>query len=541
MKPAKPAPWARVSLHEAFRDAVEETRPQDALAAKVIKARARYPTLRKFCDRTAPAILWHKHVEVIANVLEGVERGDYKRVMIWVPPRHGKSELVSRTFAAWYLLRNPSKWVGLSSYGADLAQQLSRICRDRYTVGGGQFRDDSQAVNLWQTLSGGGMWATGVGGPITGFGADLALIDDPLKGAEDANSPVIRQKQQDWYQSVLATRLHPGAAVVVVQTRWHEADLSGWLMAQERDGETREHWHVVHLPALRDAYVDDVPPSCTMEPDWRDVGEALAPAMYDTPLLAQRRQQVGPYVWAALFQGRPQALEGGLFQREWWQTFDPETLPAQWDHLVQSWDLAFKDGDGSDFVVGLTIGVKDGRAFVIDCVRGKYDFPSTVKAVQLAAAKWPTAVRYVEDKANGPAVIATLRGSVANVVAVEPHGGKVARAHAVAPLVADGKVYLPPREWAPWVDGLLAELTSFPTGAYDDQVDAFTQGVRVVAPILRGYKVPPALPPDARERHLGFKKDDRTGKPRPVTVKDIAQRPSLSNPSDPRWWADWGK
>lgn len=539
---AKPTPWNRLSLADAWDEAKRESQPEDVQAANLATARNKYPTLKTFCQRAAPALLWHQHVAIIADVLEQVERGDLKRVMIWVPPRHGKSELVSRTFAAWYLLRNPGKWVGLSSYGADLAQQLSRICRDRYTVGGGQFRDDSKAVNLWQTLAGGGMWATGVGGPITGFGADLALIDDPLKGAEEANSPVIRQKQQEWYQSVLATRLHPGAAVVVVQTRWHEDDLSGWLMTQEREGETREHWHVVHLPAIRDDYDDSVPPSCTLQPDWRKTGEPLAPAMYDAPLLEQRRRSVGPYVWAALYQGRPQALEGGLFQRAWWGTYDPSTMPQQWDHLIQSWDLAFKDTDTSDYVAGVTLGVKDGRAYVLDVVRGRYDFPATVRAIQLSAAKWPQAnVRYVEDKANGPAVIATLRGSVGSLVAVEPYGGKLARAHAIAPLVADGRVLLPPREYAAWVDPLMGELTSFPTGAHDDQVDAMTQGLRALAPILRAYKAPPALPENASNRHLGFMNDGQTGKKRPVSVRDLAKRPDLNNASDPRWWSGWGK
>ena len=537
----KPAPWARVSLAEAFREAVEDTRPTDATGAKVAVARAKYPTLKAYAQRVAPQIAWHKHVAEIAHVLERVERGELTRVMIWIPPRHSKSELVSRLFSSWYLLRNPNKWCGLSSYGADLAQQLSRISRDRYTLGGGLFRDDSQAVGLWQTMSGGGMWATGVGGPITGFGADLAIIDDPLKGAEEANSATIRQKQQEWYQSVLATRLHPGAAVVVVQTRWHEDDLSGWLIQQEREGETREQWHVVHLPAIRDDYDDAVPPSCTLHDDWREPGEALAPAMYGVELLDQRRRQVGPYVWAALYQGRPQALEGGLFQRAWWGQYDPTTLPREWDHLIQSWDLAFKDTDTSDYVAGVTLGVKDGRAYVLDVVRGRYDFPATLRAIQLAAAKWPQAnVRYVEDKANGPAVLSTLKGAVPNLVAVEPQGGKLARAHAIAPFVAEGKVLLPPREAAAWVDPLLAELTSFPTGAHDDQVDALTQGLRVLAPILRAYVPPKPIPEHAKDRHLGLTTDPVSGKKRPVSVRDLAKRPALHDANDPRWWKGWG-
>jgi predicted phage terminase large subunit-like protein len=268
--------------------------------------------------------------------------------------------------------------------------------------------------------------------------------------------------------------------------------------------------------------------------------------MYDVPLLEQRRRAVGPYVWAALYQGRPQALEGGLFQRAWWGTYDPQqvaqwTQQGAWDHLIQSADLAFKDTDQSDFVVIVTIGVKDGKAYVLDVIRGRYDFPSTVRAIQMAAEKWPQAgPRYVEDKANGPAVISTLRGSVPQLVAVEPHGGKLARAHAVAALVSNGQVLVPPREYAPWVDPFLAEVTSFPTGAHDDQVDALTQGLRPLAPILRGYVAPTPVPDQARDKHLGLKNDPTTGKKRPVSVRDLAQRPKFGA-ADGRWWGEWGK
>jgi predicted phage terminase large subunit-like protein len=538
MKPAAKVPaWSRVSLADAWGEAMAS--PVDTQGAALAVVQAKYPTLEPFAKRTAPGLHFHRHVQEIVHVLEQVERGELTRVMLWVPPRHGKSELVSRTFAAWWLLRHPDKWVGLASYGADLAQQLSRIARDRYSVGGGTFRDDSQAVNLWQTQSGGGMWATGVGGAITGFGCDLAIIDDPLKNSEEASSAVIRQKQQEWYQSVLATRLHPGAAVVVVQTRWHEDDLSGWLLAQEREGETAEQWHVVHLPAILDDVPMDVPPTCTAHPDWRHVGDALAPTMYDVALLEQRKRQVGPYVWASLYQGRPSSIEGGIFRRAWWQTYDPTTLPAQWDVLVQSWDLAFKDLSTSDYVAGLTLGIKDGRAYVLDYVRGRFDFPTSVQAIQLAAAKWPGAHwRYIEDKANGPAVMATLRGSIPNIVAVEPQGGKLARAHAIAPVVAEGLVALPPRAAAPWVDQLLQELTSFPTGAHDDGVDALTQALRPLIPVMRSY-VAPVDTPLPRDKDMGLI-TGANGKKRPRSPDDVFRAEiRRGQPDHSKFWGGW--
>jgi predicted phage terminase large subunit-like protein len=544
-------PWAHTSLAEAWADATEATAPLDTALAAADTARERYPTLRAFAEHVAPKLLWHRHIEVIGDVLEDVLAGRRKRVMLWVPPRHGKTELVSRTFLAYWLLRRPDTWVGLSSYGAELAQQISRVARDRYVRGGGDFRDDSAAVQLWQTKAGGGVWATGVGGAITGFGADLALIDDPLKNAEEANSETIRTKQSEWYQSVLATRLHPGAAVVIVQTRWHEADLSGWLLQEEAEGAAREGWHVVHLPAVADGVPTALPASCTAAPDWRAPGEPLAPAMYGAAELEQRRRVVGPYVWSALYQGRPQALEGGLFRREWWGTYEPAAVAGwTWDHVVQSWDMAFKDADSSDYVAGVTVGIKDGVAYVLDVVRGRFDFPATVRAVQYAAARWPQASpRYVEDKANGSAVLATLRGAVPGLVAVEPHGGKLARAHAVAPVVAEGKVRVPRREAAPWVDALLGELTSFPQGAHDDQVDALTQALRPLLPILRAYKAPPALPANAEHKELGLVLDPYTGRRRPRRPDEaIRERqagrgltpPGEGDARDP-WWSGWGR
>jgi predicted phage terminase large subunit-like protein len=535
--------WAELDLEGAYAEALRDTLPRDVLAEATARAQARYPDLEAFAARVAPSMVWYRHVRILSDVLESVARGERTRVLISVPPRHGKSELVSRTFVAWWLLQHPDRWVGLASYGATLAQQLSRAARDRYTTAGGELRGDSTAVDLWQTPHGGGVWAAGVGGSITGFGADLAIIDDPLKNAEEAASPLIRQKQQEWYQSVLATRLHPGAAVVVVQTRWHEDDLTGWLLRQEAEGETAEGWHIVHLPAIAEDIPPIVPVGCTLALEWREVGEALNPERYPVDVLAQVRRRVGPYVWAALYQGRPQALEGGLFLRSWWQTYDPRQLPKSWDQLIQSWDLAFKDADQSDYVAGVTIGVKDGNAYVLDLVRGRLDFPATVRAIQLAAAKWPQAShRLVEDAANGPAVLATLRGSINGLMAVKPMGGKLARAHAIAPLVADGRVWLPPRESAPWVDDLMAELTSFPTGAHDDQVDALTQGLRQLAPLLRAYVAPKAMPDRAIDRDHGVRKG-ADGKVRPRTFKEaaidrhpgLAGRPVVGNP-----WDSWG-
>ena len=451
--------------------------------------------LRQFMREANPRYRWYRHVEILGEALEAVAERQMGRLMVFMPPRHGKSELVSRVFPAYLLAKHPDRWVGLCSYESTLAQDFSRVARDAYLRTGGQMRTDSSAVHLWQTTQRGGMWAAGVGGPITGKGFHVGIIDDPLKNDEEAQSETIRQKHKSWYESTFVTREEPEAAQIIVQTRWHEDDLSGWLLSRERDdlNDDSERWHIVNFPAIAEETPAVFPVSCTVAPDWRQPGDALCPPRYDAAKLAKTQRRVGSRVWEALYQQRPTAAAGVIFKRKWWQFYttrehpipDVPTLPVMTRAII-SWDMAFKDTDGSDYVSGQVWGREGVRFYLLDRIKERLSFTATCSAVLTMKGKWPSARgTYIEDKANGTAVMDKLSRTVPGIIAVEPDGGKISRAYAVQPLVEAGNVFLPHPEIAPWVEDFIRELAAFPNGTHDDDVDACTQALNVLDPGAR--------------------------------------------------------
>lgn len=432
--------------------------------------------------------------------------------MVFMPPRHGKTELVSRIFPAYFVRRHPDRWTGLCSYEAGLAQDFSRTARDSFIRSGGKLKGDSQAVHLWQTEERGGMWAAGVGGPITGRGFHLGIIDDPIKNDEEAASETIRRKHKSWYDSTFLTRGEPGHSIVVVQTRWNEDDLSGYLLEQEKV--EPENWHIVNLEAIREDGERSFPVSCTVEPDWRQPGEALCPERYDETELGKIKNRVGSYFWSALYQQRPSPLEGGSFKRSWWKYYNETPALDSFNFLCQSWDMAFKDTDESDFVVGQLWGVKGPDFYLLDQTRGRMDFPATVMAVRGMTAAYPEAVvKYVEDAANGAAVIATLRRTIPGIVAVKPMGGKESRAASISPLVEAGNVFLPSPEICPWIRDFVEECAGFPNAAHDDQVDSMTQALQKIGPMGRVH-LEEQVRMVEEDRHPGFNLKTRTRNPR---------------------------
>lgn len=405
------------------------------------------------------------HHKLIARKLEAVERGEITRLMIFMPPRHGKSRLASELFPGWYLGRNPDRYVIASTYAQDFADDIGRKVRNQLAspLHGAIFpacglRDDSKSVRRFHTSKGGVYFAVGAGGPITGRGAHLLLIDDPIKGQAEAESELYRRRLKDWYASVAYTRLMPGGAVVVIQTRWHEDDLAGWLLSEHQ----HEGWDVVSLPALSDS------------------GDALWPDAYPVERLEAIKRAVGSRVWEALYQQRPSPDDGGLLRRNWWKFY--RQAPSDFDEIIQSWDATFKDTQGSDYVVGQVWGRVGADKYLLDQVRARMDFPATVQAIRTMSAKWPKATaKLVEDKANGPAIIATLKSEVTGLIPVEPQGSKQARAAAVSPQIEAGNVYLPDPSHepkVPWVHDFIEECAAFPNGAHDDQVDAMTQALQ---------------------------------------------------------------
>ncbi len=423
---------------------------------------------RQYVAAVNPRYEWFRHCEVIARVAERVARGELKRVMLFVPPRHSKSETISRLFTGYYLLAHPERWIGLTSYSSELAYVLSRASQENYTRGGGTLSDKAGAVKHWETGRGGGLWAAGVGGPITGKGFHLGVIDDPLKNAEEASSAVIREKHKEWYRSTFYTRAEPDAAIVIIQTRWHEDDLSGWLLSEEA-GESSEHWHIVNLPAIADAPAV-FPPSCTMETDWRTPGEALCPERYERARLEQIRSRVGGYYFEALYQQRPTAKEGAFFKVN--QIKIEAAAPANLA-TVRAWDLAASTK--GDYTAGVKIGKgADGLFWILDVVRGQWT-PDERNRVMLQTAALDsnkTRIRLAQDPgAAGVDQVQALTRMLAgySVRSERVSGSKEVRADAFAAQVNAGNVRMVHGDWN---KALLEEMRTFPLGKHDDQIDA---------------------------------------------------------------------
>ena len=284
-------------------------------------------------------------------------------------------------------------------------------------------------------------------------------------------------------------------------TRWHEDDLSGWLLSQEGSEEDEpERWHIVSMEAIKEHKPADWPATCTIEPDERHPGEALCPERYDIVKLNRRKKRLGSYYWNSLYQQRPSPDEGGIFKRHWWRYWKPKgvnlppvyvkladaslveiqavELPDYFDDMAQSWDCSFKDTKASDFVAGLVLGKVGANKYMLDYYKEHADISKTMSAIEGFSVKWPRAyAKLVEDKANGPAVIQLLTNKIAGLIAVEPEGGKLSRAYATSPTVEAHNVFLPHPLLFPWVQTFIDNCANFPNSAHDDDIDAFTQVV----------------------------------------------------------------
>jgi predicted phage terminase large subunit-like protein len=390
--------------------------------------------------------------------------------MVFMPPRHGKSELISHYFPAWVLGNWPYKQVILASYEADFAESWGRKARGVLTEVGndvfGVSLDGRQsAAKSWAVSQGGSMNTAGVGGPMTGKGAHILVIDDPVKNFEEAMSPTARKRAWEWWQSVAYTRLEPGAAAVIMMTRWHEDDLAGRILE-----ESDEAWEIISMPAIADTEDD---------PIGRQLGQALCPQRYTEKDFDRIRNSVGKYVWQSLYQQQPSAFEGSIIMRKWWSYYVRETLPKSFDEIIQSWDMTFKDTKQSDFVVGQVWGRRKANRYLLDQVRDRMTFTETQRAVQKLSKKWPLARRkLIEAKANGPAVIDSLTSTVPGLIPYDPKDSKEARVFAVTPNIESGNIWIPHKNIATFdVQEFVDECARFPTGMHDDQVDAMTQAL----------------------------------------------------------------
>lgn len=452
---------------------------------RIAKARK---SLAHFTTYTKPDYLmgWvHKEIcDMLDEFLEAVKEKKSPRLIITLPPRSGKSELVSRRFPAYSFGRFPDLQIIATSYSSDLSQRFNRdvqriIDDEKYlevfpgtTLNGSRVRPDSRGSyirtsDLFEIVGHAGAYRScGVGGGITGQGADCLLIDDPVKDRAEANSATVRQSIWDWYTSTAYTRLSPGGGVIVMATRWHLDDLIGRLIENMENGQG-DTFTVINYPAI--AEHDEI---------HRRKGEALHPERYSLDQLKKIQKTVGSRDWAALYQQHPVPDGGALFKLEWFRRWTATSLPPEFDHTLMSWDMTFKDSKNSDYVVGQVWGKKGPNFYLLDQVRGQWDFVKTKEMVRVLAHKWPRVVRkLVEDKANGSAVISELKSTVSGFVPITPTESKEARASSVTPYFEAGNVFIPEDSAAPWVPHYVSELLEFPAGSHDDQ--CFVAGTKV--------------------------------------------------------------
>jgi predicted phage terminase large subunit-like protein len=314
---------------------------------------------------------------------------------------------------------------------------------------------ERQAAHEWGTKQGGSYYAVGVGGGLTGRGFDIGIIDDPVKDAAEASSKTYRDNVWDWYTTVFHTRQRPGARIIVVMTRWHWDDLVGRLLKQMHENPKADQWEILHLEAIKES-------------------EALWPERYPLETLEKVKSSIGSRAFESLYQGNPTIAEGDIIKREWWNYFG-EPPSFQW--IIHSWDTAFKVKQSNDFSVCTVWGETKNGCYLLNVWRGRVEFPELKRVAVAMYEKDKPSACLVEDKASGQSLIQELqRDTKLPILPVKVDSDKMTRASAVTPMIEAGKVYLPKN--APWLYDYLEELSAFPNGEFDDQVDSTTQALK---------------------------------------------------------------
>lgn len=450
--------------------------PQAAAAELLARRRARADLL-EFARYTNPAYVPARHHQLIADKLEAVARGEIKRLIITLPPRHGKSELASRRFPAWFLGIHPEQPIIAASYNAELAGDFGREVRNIVATPEYQalfpetrLADDSKAANRWHTGQGGGYVAAGVGTAITGRGAKILLIDDPFKDRKEADSELNRQRVKDWYTSTAYTRLMPGGAVIVIQTRWHDDDLAGWLLAEQARG--GDQWEVLCLPAIDGE------------------GQALWPEWYPIERLREIQAVLPARDWNALYQQNPIPDDGDYFKGDWFTEYDvaPKGLS-----VYGASDYAVTDGDGDYTEHGVFGMDANGNLYILDWWFGQTTSDVWIESKCDLIRKHQPQCWFGEAgpirRAVEPFMVRRMmeRNTICRIEWLPSIADKEARARGFQGLASMGKVYLP--RHAPWKGHVLSQLMRFPAGKHDDAVDVCSlvgRGMEHITPAASG-------------------------------------------------------
>jgi predicted phage terminase large subunit-like protein len=484
-----------------------------------LKAEKARRSLREFVEQAWPVLepstpfVPGIHVDAVCAHLQAITEGRLKNLIINMPPGHAKSLQVAVFWPAWVWIDRPDlRWL-FASHKMDLGIRDSVKCRtliespwyhrrwgDRYKLS-----DDQNEKARFENTSRGYRIVTSVGSG-TGERADIVVVDDPTS-VDQAESDVERKGANDWWNGTMSTRLNDPKTghLVVVQQRLHEDDLTGNLL--EKGG-----YELLMLPEEYEP--EGAQPNSIGWCDPRTApGELLWPEKIGTAEVEHIKRALGSYRYAGQYQQRPSPAGGGIFMRcrfRYWKpkfmgvppvqvkgpggeiiTIMAVDLPDDFDEVVQSWDMSFKDSKDSDYVAGGVWASKGPNRYLLDQIHGRLSFPETLQAVRDLTAKYPKAVaKFIEDKANGSAVIATLRQEIPGLIPVNPEGGKISRAQAVSAYVEGGNVYLPHPSLVSWVDGFIGECAAFPNGRYDDQVDQMTQALLRIQTRPRGRSKP---------------------------------------------------
>tara|TARA_Y100000310_G_scaffold119376_1_gene118109 strand:+ start:980 stop:2536 length:1557 start_codon:yes stop_codon:yes gene_type:complete len=421
-----------------------------------------------------PSFIEGYHHSLMAGAFEKVARGELKRLIINMPPRHTKSEFASYLLPAWFLGQFPEKKVIQTAHTAELAVGFGRKVRnlvgsDEYQniFPGNQLQQDSKAAGRWNTSRGGEYFAIGVGGAVTGKGADLLIIDDPHSEQEGQSvDPGVFDRAYEWYTSGPRQRLQPGGSIVIVMTRWHKRDLTGQILKSSVQRSGMDEWEVIELPAIL--------PS----------GRALWPDFWSFEELDRLRSELPVSKWSAQYQQDPSSEEGAIIKREWWKRWAGDS-PPDCDFVIQSWDTAFLKKERADYSACTTWGIfyKEDDAgktaanlILLDAFKDRMEFPELKKRAFEEWSQWKPDAFIVEGKAAGMPLIFELRAAGIPVQEYTPSRGndKIARVNAVSDLFASGIVWRPDRRFA---EEVVEEFASFPVGDHDDLVDSSTQAL----------------------------------------------------------------
>ena len=451
---------------DATKDLLELT---EALKLKELQREGKEKFLT-YIKHMWPDFVEGRHHQIFAEKLELVAQGKLKRLIVNMPPRHTKSEFASTYFPSWILGRNPKLKVMQITHTGELAFRFGRKVRDivdsaeyQEVFPGVHLKTDSKSAGRWETNDGGEAFYSGIGGAVTGRGADLLVLDD-IHSEQDALSPTALDNAWDYYSSGPRQRLQPGGAIVIVMTRWSTKDLTGRLLNKQAEDHA-DQWEVVEFPAI-----------------FPDSGEALWPEYWALSELEGVKASLPVSKWEAQWMQNPTSEEGAILKREWWQIWKKDDIP-QMQYIIQSYDTAYTKKETSDFSAITTWcvfypdeGSTRPALLLLDVKKGRWDFPELKRVAYEQYTYWDPDTIIIEAKASGLPLTDELRQAGIPVVNYSPGKGndKIARVNAVAPLLESGMVYVPETRWA---EELVEECAAFPFGDYDDLVDSTTQAL----------------------------------------------------------------